>query len=145
VERARLIQKLVGYVATAATHDGDLVRRFELVIAEGVNRRLDRHNFGRIHGIPHRKPRARFVPQTWAKRRVMTGIAECRSFDLPLHRAVKKDEARVRTVIVRVDQSAVVQGIDQIRIETPGIHKVIVSNRPVGFARNGVLRGQFFE
>ena len=144
-ERARLIEKLVGYVATAATHDGDLVRRFELVVAEGVNWRLDRHNLGGIHGIPHRKPRACFVPQTWAERRVVTGIAKRRSFDFPLHRAVKKNQARVRTVIIRVDQSAFMQGIDQIRIKPPGIHKVVVSNRPIGFACHGVLRGQFLE
>ena len=54
-------------------------------------------------------------------------------------------KTRIRTVVVGVDQSYLVQRIDQIRIETSGFDEVIVRSRPAQFAGHRILRGQFVK
>jgi len=56
-------------MATATTHDGELIGWIELVVTQCVDWRFDGDNLIRVRQVSDRKPRGCFVSESRAQRR----------------------------------------------------------------------------
>jgi hypothetical protein len=99
-----------------------------------------------MHGeISDRKPGGKLISKARTEYGLMFGIPKSGSAHLATLVAVKENEARIGSMIVRVDRTATVQFIHQWRRKLALFNQVVSGNRPVGILSHRVECGQLFE